>query len=314
MQYYIARRILLMVPTLIGVSFGIFVLLRMVPGDTVDLMVQNFGYAKTADDLREKLGYNDPIPVQYARWMGGVLTGDMGQSLWTKRTVTSELRDRFPVTMEVTIIAVLTSILIAIPIGTLSGIWPDSKWDNIFRSFSVAGLSIPNFWLGTLIVVVPSVLFSLNVVTRYVPIWDDPVRNIKALILPSLVLGFRLEGSLVRMLRTSVLEVIRMDYTRTAYAKGLALPTVVGRHVLRNALLPSVTLVGVQIPVLLGGSAIIEVVFGLPGMGQLLINSIRQRDYVMVQSLTLVFAVIAMTVNLVVDLMYGWLDPRIRTS
>jgi peptide/nickel transport system permease protein len=313
MQQYILRRLIATVPTLIVISFSIFVLLRLIPGDTIDLMVQNYGYASTAEALREDLGYNDPLLAQYVRWMGGVLRGDLGTSLWTKRTVTRELRDRFPVTMEVAAIALVSAVLIAVPVGTLSGMRQDSVLDYLFRSLSIAGLSIPGFWLGTLVVVVPSVLWSVNVVSGYVPLWTDPLRNLKGLILPGLVLGFRLSGAQMRMLRTSVLEVARADYVRTARAKGLRSRAVVGRHVLANALLPAVTLIGLEVPQLLGGSAIIEVVFGLPGMGQLLVSSIRQRDYVMVQSLTLVFAVIAMTANLIVDLSYGLLDPRIRS-
>ena len=312
MTRYIMRRLVLFVPTVLLVLTAVFTLIRLIPGDTVTLMVQDNGYAKSAEALRERLGLNEPLPVQYATWMGDLLRGDLGESLHTKRTASEELKARAPVSAELGIMSLLISMSIAIPIGVLSATRAGSWLDYGPRSFAILMLAVPSFWLATIIIVVPSVLWNFVVVPKYVALADNPLQNLRVMIVPALIAGAASSAGVMRMTRTMVLEVQRQDYVRTARAKGLPVMAVTTRHILRNALVPVVTIIGLQIPAIISGSVIMEQVFGLPGMGQFLLDNISQRDYPMVQAMTLVFSFVVLFVNLGVDLAYPLLDPRIK--
>jgi peptide/nickel transport system permease protein len=308
---YLLRRLAFFVPTAFIVVTAVFMLIRLIPGDTVDLMVQDNGYAESADALRERLGLNDPIYVQYVKWLGDMATGDLGTSLHTERTATQELKARGPVSLQLGLMSLTISLLIAIPVGIISAAKQGSLVDYGMRSFAIGMLAIPNFWFGTMVIVIPSVLWNVSLAGKWVPLFDDPVGNMKLMIFPAIIGGAAASASVMRMTRTMVLEVNRQDYIRTARAKGLASSTVVWRHTLKNALIPVVTLVGLQVPVIISGSVIMEQVFSLPGMGRFLLDNISQRDYPMVQAMTLLFVFVVLTVNLVVDLLYPVLDPRI---
>lgn len=306
------RRLVLFIPTVLLVLTAVFGLIRMIPGDTVTLMVQDNGYAKSADALRERLGLNEPLPVQYLNWMGDLVRGDLGESLHTKRTASEELKARAPVSFELGLMSLLISMSIAIPIGVISATRSGSWLDYGSRSFAILMLAVPSFWLATIVIVIPSVLWNWVVVPKYVPFTENPIQNLRVIIVPALIAGAASSAGVMRMTRTMVLEVQRQDYVRTARAKGLPAFAVTTRHILRNALVPVVTIIGLQIPVIISGSVIMEQVFGLPGMGQFLLDNISQRDYPMVQAMTLVFSFVVLFVNLGVDLAYPLLDPRIK--
>lgn len=308
---YLLRRLAFFVPTALMVVTAVFLLIRLIPGDTVDLMVQDNGYAASADAMRERLGIDKPIHVQYATWLGELARGDFGTSLHTGRTASQELKARGPVSLELGLMSLTISLLIAIPVGIISASKSGSLVDYGMRSFAIGMLAIPNFWFGTMVIVIPSVLWNVSVAGKWVPLLDDPVSNLKLMIFPALIGGAAASASVMRMTRTMVLEVNRQDYIRTARAKGLASGVIVWRHTLKNALIPVVTLVGLQVPVIISGSVIMEQVFGLPGMGRFLLDNISQRDYPMVQAMTLLFVFVVLTVNLLVDLLYPVLDPRI---
>ncbi|MBE0610872.1 MAG: ABC transporter permease [Dehalococcoidia bacterium] len=308
---YLLRRLAFFVPTALMVVTAVFLLIRLIPGDTVDLMVQDNGYAASADAMRERLGIDKPIHVQYVTWLGELARGDFGTSLHTGRTASQELKARGPVSLELGLMSLTISLLIAIPVGVISASKSGSLVDYGMRSFAIGMLAIPNFWFGTMVIVIPSVLWNVSVAGKWVPLFDDPVSNLKLMIFPALIGGAAASASVMRMTRTMVLEVNRQDYIRTARAKGLASGVIVWRHTLKNALIPVVTLVGLQVPVIISGSVIMEQVFGLPGMGRFLLDNISQRDYPMVQAMTLLFVFVVLTVNLLVDLLYPVLDPRI---
>ncbi len=308
---YLLRRLAFFVPTALIVVTAVFMLIRLIPGDTVDLMVQDNGYAASADAMRARLGIDKPIHVQYLNWIGDLARGDFGTSLHTGRTAAQELKARGPVSLQLGLMSLTISLLIAIPVGIISASKSGSLIDYGMRSFAIGMLAIPNFWFGTMVIVIPSVLWNVSVAGKWVPLFDDPVGNLKLMIFPALIGGAAASASVMRMTRTMVLEVNRQDYIRTARSKGLASSAIIWRHTLKNALIPVVTLVGLQVPVIISGSVIMEQVFGLPGMGRFLLDNISQRDYPMVQAMTLLFVFVVLTVNLLVDLLYPVLDPRI---
>jgi peptide/nickel transport system permease protein len=312
MRKYVVQRLLLMVPTVLFVSMVIFSLIRLIPGDVTQIMVENFKYADDTKELKRQLGLDQPIPVQYARWLWGVVRGDFGTSIWTKRSIGDELKTRFPVSLELGLYAMLVSVALAIPVGVLAAIRQDTWIDYVLRTFSIIFLSVPGFWLATLVVVLPSLWWQKSPLLPWAYFHEDPLRNLLVLTTPALILGVDRAAALMRMTRSQMLEVLRQDYVRTAWAKGLRERRVVLRHALKNALIPVVTIVGLQVPVILGGSLIMESIFNLPGMGQFLINVINQRDYPMLQAITVVFTVTVLAVNLVVDIIYAYLDPRVR--
>ena len=317
MLIYIARRALLVIPTIFFVSLIVFLLIQLIPGDVIEQMIVDFQYRFQDRDLaemREKLGIDVPIHVQYARWMGGVLQGDLGASLYTNRSVTEDLIAKIPISAELGILAIIVALLIAIPIGIYSAVRQDTIGDYIARSFAIASISVPSFWMATLVVVYPSIWFNWTPEFRYIAFTEDPVRNLIQFIIPATILGMYLSGTTMRMTRTMMLEVLRQDYVRTAWAKGLAENVVIFRHAVKNASIPVVTLVGLLLPILIGGSVVLEEIFVLPGVGRYMLEAIGRRDYIVIAGGTLTLAFVVVLANLVTDLSYAWLDPRIRQS
>lgn len=315
MQRYILRRLLLTVPALLGVTLIISAMIRLLPGDAVTLMLQDYNqYAKDADDLRAQLGLNKPFYAQYFGWLGGIARGDLGVSLRDRTPITQELAIRLPVTFELGIFGMIISLLIAIPLGVYSAVRQDTISDFIARSIAIAMLAVPGFWLATLAITLPSLWFKWTPPLRYTRLQDSPAANLSQMMLPAIILGIGLSGGLMRLTRAQMLEVLRHEYVRTARAKGLSERVIVFRHALRNAIVPVVTLLGLQTTVLIGGAVVLESIFVLPGMGRYLLESLNNRDYPAVQAVVLVFATVVILVNLSVDLLYAWLDPRIRYS
>jgi len=312
MSRYIVRRLLLVIPTLFIVSLIVFSLIRMIPGDVAVLMVENYRYADDIPMLRQKLGLDKPLHEQYLSWVGNMLRGDFGESLWTRRSIVEELWNRIPVSLELGILTIIISLLIALPIGIYSALRQDTKTDYVARSFAIAGLSIPGFWLATMIVVFPAIWFRWSPPLQYVPFSKDPLANLWQFAIPSLILGVERSASVMRMIRAMMLEVLRQDYIRTAWSKGLQEMVIVYRHALKNAMIPVITIIGLQIPFIMGGSVIMESIFALPGMGRFMIEVISQRDYPMLQAVNIVFAALVVFTNLLVDITYAYLDPRIR--
>jgi len=316
MKSYVLRRLLALIPTLILASIIVFVTVRLIPGDIIELMLSQNDLsadAKSREQVVAALGLDKPMWQQYLTWISGiVLHGDLGKSLWQGTPVTEQLLARMPVTFELGAIALLVGLLIALPIGIYSAIRQDTAGDYIARSFSILLLAVPSFWLGTMVVVFPSIWWGWSPSVDYIPFSKDPVENVKNLLLPGVVLGAALSAITMRMTRTMMLEVLRQDYIRTAWAKGLSEKLVIVRHALRNALIPVVTLVGLQAPLLIGGAVIIEQIFIIPGMGLLLLEAVQKRDYPIVTGVFLAVGVAVMLINLVVDLTYGLLDPKVR--
>lgn len=316
MGAYLARRLLALLPTLVLASMIVFVTIRLIPGDVIDLMLSQNDVAAdklSRDQLVAALGLDRPMWQQYLRWVGAiVLHGDLGQSLWQNAPVTELLFGRLPVTFQLGAMALVVALLIALPIGTYSALRQDTAGDYIGRSFSILLLAVPSFWLATMVMVFPSIWWGWSPEVNYVRFSDDPWQNLKQMALPAIVLGAGLSAVTMRLMRTMLLEVLRQDYIRTAWAKGLPERLVVVRHALRNALVPVITLVGLQAPLLIGGAVIIEQIFVIPGMGLLLLDAVQQRDYPIITGVFLIVGVAVMLINLLVDLSYGLLDPKVR--
>ncbi|MEM7536412.1 MAG: ABC transporter permease [Chloroflexota bacterium] len=316
MQQYIIKRLLLMIPTLLGVAIFIFVLMRVLPGDIVLLRMTSEGGSVTEEVIaieRARLGLDQPMWQQFTTWMGGILLrGDFGVSMWTGRPITYEISTRFQLSLQVALMATFVSILLAIPLGVLSAFYQDTWIDYAIRIFSIAGLAIPSFWLGILIILFLLIYFQWVPPMIYTPIWEDPVANIQQLIWPAVAVGYRYSAVSTRMARSACLEVLREDYMRTARSKGLRGRVALMRHCLPNALLPVITVIGLEFAFLFGGLIVTEQVFNLNGLGRLFVQSISQRDYTMTQSLVLLIAAAFILVNFIVDILYARLDPRIR--
>jgi len=315
MRAYIIRRLLLIIPTLFIVSIIIFTSIRLIPGSVVDYIVSSYEFQTKADlqTVRHELGLDKPMVEQYGIWMGQIIVhGNLGKSMIDQTTVVEDLKARWPVTVELGLLALFFAQLIAIPIGIYSAIRQDSVGDFFARSFAILSISIPNFFLATLVIVFPSIWWHYMPPIKLIQLTQDPAGNLQMFVIPSIVLGISMAGLTMRMTRTMMLEVLRQDYIRTAWAKGLKERVVVLRHALKNALLPIITIIGSQIPLLIGGSVIIENIFQLPGMGQLFINAISKRDYTVVSSVVLLYAVAMVIINLLTDLTYGMLDPRVH--
>jgi peptide/nickel transport system permease protein len=318
MRNYLIRRILLMIPTLFLVTIVVFLTVRLIPGNVIEMMA--IEHASTAggeqldlEAIREWLGMNTPWHIQYARWIKGiVLHGDFGKSLWTQRSVTSEIISRIPITFELGVMAFIIAQLVALPIGIYSAIRQDSVGDYIGRSFAIVCIAVPGFWLGTMIMVFPSIWWGWSPQMRYIPFVDDPMTNLGQFIIPAFLMGMAMSATTMRMLRTTMLEVLRQDYVRTAWSKGLRERIVIIRHGVRNALIPVVTVISGQIPVMIGGAVIMEQIFSLPGMGRLFLDSIMRRDYPFVSGINILLATIGMVIILLTDLSYAYLDPRVR--
>ncbi len=321
MLRYVIKRLLLMIPTLFGAAVLIFLLMRAIPGDICYLRLAAGGGSVVQDVLdncRRELGLDQPMWTQFLVFIKGLLTFDFGNSMWTNRPIIDEIGLRFELSLQVAIMATLTAILIAIPLGTISAVKQNTWIDYFVRTFTIAGIAMPSFWLGILIIL--TILLTSKAwfgvawmpPIRYVPIWEDPWYNLSMLIWPALATGYRYSAVATRMTRSALLEVLREDYVRTARAKGLYEKLVINRHALRNALLPVVTVVGIEFAFLMGGLVVTEQVFNLNGLGKLFVESVLNHDYQMTQILVmLVVAIFALT-NFVVDIIYAWLDPRIR--
>ena len=314
MQAYILRRLLALIPTLILVSLIVFFAMRLIPGDFIDLMLAQNDMATDEDRavIEAALGFDRPIYIQYFSWVGDVLQGDLGRSLWRNTPVTEQLAATMPITFELGFLALIIALSVAIPIGVYSAIRQDTAGDYVTRSFSLLMLAIPSFWLGTLVMVFPSVWWRWAPELEFVPFFEDPLQNLSLMIVPAVLLGLSMSAVTMRMTRTMMLEVMRQDYVRTARAKGLSEVAVIVGHALRNGLIPVVTLIGLQVPLLIGGSVIMEQIFVVPGMGLLLIEAISQRDYPVVSGVFIVVGFGVLVINLIVDLSYGWLDPKVR--
>jgi peptide/nickel transport system permease protein len=313
MSRYLLRRLVLLVPTLLGVSVVVFVLVRLLPGDAVALQLQD-AKATAADQaaMRTQLGLDRPIVLQYIDWLGSLARGDLGRSFRSHQPVVSELAGRIPVTAELGLLALGIAAMVATVVGVISAVKQDTWADYAGRSLAIGLLAIPGFWLGTLIVTLPSVWWHWTPPLQYTRLTVDPLKNLSIVIIPAIILGLGLSGGLMRLIRTQMLEVLRQDFIRTAEAKGLTENSVVIRHALKNAFIPALTVLGLQIALLVSGTVVLESIFVLPGMGRYLLEAVQSRDYPAVQGLNLLFATVIVLTNLVVDLMYGWLDPRVR--
>ncbi len=309
------RRVVLTLPTIFIVSALVFLIVRVMPGDVTNLLLQDVRYSKQdADKLRERLGIDRPIIVQYADWMGGIARGDLGQSLVNQDPISRKLQQALPVTMELTLFALTFTMLFAIPIGTLVAVKQDEWPDYVVRGAAVLGASLPAFWIATVLLVVAGRYFSWAPDFEYHSLRSSPFANLAQFILPAFILGIATSASMLRLTRGMLLEVLRQDYIRTAYAKGLRQRVVVVRHALRNAMLPVVTVVGLQLANLLSGTLTIEIIFGLPGIGRVMIDAINTRDYPTIQTMNLLVATSVVFINLIVDLTYGYLDPRTKVA
>jgi peptide/nickel transport system permease protein len=312
LRRYVAKRLLIAIPSLLIASLIVFTLPRLIPGDAVQLMLSEKAYAKDIEELRVKLGLDRPIYVQYFEWAGRAVRGDLGESLWTRRPVMEEIGQRLPVTLLLAVLALTFALAIAIPVGVISAARHDTLADFVARSTAILGLSVPGFWLATLLIVLPAIWWGWRPVGDFVEFSRDPWTHLRQMLLPAAILGIAASAALMRLTRGMLLEVLRQDYVRTAWAKGLAESAVVLKHGLRNGIIPVVTLLGTQLPQIIGGTVVIETVFGLPGMSRFLFDAINQRDYPVIQGVNLLVVSTVVMVNLMVDALYAVLDPRIR--
>ncbi|MDZ4340459.1 MAG: ABC transporter permease [candidate division NC10 bacterium] len=315
MQRYILSRILLMVPTLLGVAVLVFLLLRVAPGDIVELKYAGVGAyvsQESMDAERAQLGLDQPLWKQFIDWIWGIVRLDFGTSMWTGRPITYEIGIRLHLSLQLAIMATIVAVLISIPLGILAAFKQDTWVDYAVRVFSIAGLAMPSFWLGILIILGLLIFFRWLPPMFFTPFWVDPWANLSQLIWPALAVGYRYSAVATRMTRSSMLEVLREDYVRTARAKGLWERLIIVRHAMKNAMLPVVTVIGLEFAFLIGGLVVTEQVFNLNGIGKLFVDAITQRDYTMTQALVLVVSFTFIVVNFVMDLVYAWLDPRIR--
>lgn len=315
MWQYILKRLLLMIPTLFGVALLVFLLLRVAPGDIVELKYAGsgtFAPKEALDRERAQLGLDKPLAQQFVSWISGFVRFDFGQSMWTGQPITQEIRVRLELSLELAVMATLVAMLLAIPLGTLAALKQDTWVDYGVRIFSIAGLAMPSFWLGIVIILAFLIFFKWLPPLTFTSFWVDPRANLAQLIWPALAVGYRYSAMATRMTRSAVLEVLHDDYVRTARAKGLGEAMVLLKHALRNALLPIVTVIGLEFAFLIGGLVVTEQVFNLNGIGMLFVESVTHRDYTMTQALVLLVAFVFIFMNFMVDLLYAWLDPRIR--
>jgi peptide/nickel transport system permease protein len=313
---YLAKRLLLIVPTLFGVAAVVFLIMRVIPGD-VTLLILGGDQTGRIDPqqlaaMRHQLGLDQPLAVQFGTWLWGVLRLDFGTSLWTGQPVIDEVFIRLPLSLEVAILATIVSVLLAIPLGMIAAVRQDTWVDYLIRVVSIGGQAIPSFWVGILVILALVIYFGWGPPLEFTPPWVDPWANFQQLVWPVLTVGYRYAAVTTRMTRSTVLEVLREDYIRTAWAKGLRERVVVIRHALKNAMLPVITLVGTEFAFLIGGLVVTETVFTLNGVGRFVVDAVAHRDYPVVQALVFLIALCFVVVNLLIDLTYAWLDPRIR--
>ena len=302
-----------MIPTLLGVAVLVFFMLRLMPGDPVQMMMDGANVSKQVIDAeRARLGLDQPIYIQFVKWLGSALTGDFGYSIWTGKPVLHEIAIRLELSLEVAILATILAVALALPLGTLSAIFKDTWIDHVIRVFSIAGLAVPSFWLGMIIILGLLTWFSWIPPLMFTPFMQDPKANLLQLIWPALAVGYRYSAVSTRMMRSSILEVLQEDYIRTARAKGVYERLVISRHALRNALLPVITVIGLEFAFLIGGLVVTEQVFNLNGIGKLFVQAIARGDYTLLQALVLLVSVVFVLVNFVIDILYAVFDPRIR--
>ena len=327
MRTYLIRRVLLAILTLLLVTIIVFMLVRFIPGSVLDMMVAEMSATsgeefKDTEGLKRALGMDQPIPVQYGRWLGvwpqadgkisGMLEGNMGKSLWTNESINDIIRQRVPVSLELGGLSFLISWMFALPIGVFAATKQDSVLDYSGRLFAITMLSIPGFWMATMVIVYPSIWWGTMPNIVYVPLAQDPINNLKQFLLPAFLTGVATSAITMRLTRTMMLEVLRQDYIRTAWAKGLSERAVLIRHAVKNAFIPVITVAGAQIPILLSGQVITEQIFALPGVGRVFLDALNQRNYPVISAVNTVIAIAVLLSNLIVDISYAWLDPRIR--
>jgi peptide/nickel transport system permease protein len=315
MRTYIIRRLILIIPTLLVATMTVFAVIRFIPGSVIEMMVDEREAAtgQTLEDIKRSLGLDVPIHIQYVRWVSDiVLRGDFGKSMWRGTPVAREIAERVPVTIELGTLAIFFAWIVAIPVGVYSAMRQDTVGDYIGRSFAILNLAVPGFWLGTMVVVFPALWWDWSPSVRLIRFTDDPLGNLGMFIVPALIMGMSMSATTMRMTRTMMLEVLRNDYIRTAWAKGLRERVVIVRHALKNALIPIVTIFGMQIEAIVGGAVIMEQIFGLPGLGRMMLDGINARDYPIVSAVMVFVAIVVLTMNLIVDLTYGFLDPRMK--
>jgi peptide/nickel transport system permease protein len=305
MLRYTLNRILLIIPTLLGVAILVFFMLRLMPGDPVAIMLEGA-------NVTPEVGLDQPAYLQFFKWMGAILQGDFGVSMWTGKSVAYEIGIRLELSLQVAVMATILAILLALPLGTLSAIFKDTWVDHLIRMISIAGLAVPSFWLGMIIILLLLTYFSWIPPLTFTPFFEDPMTNLSQLIWPALAVGYRYSAVATRMMRSSILEVLQEDYIRTARAKGVYERLVVARHAMRNAMLPVVTVIGLEFAFLIGGLVVTEQVFNLNGIGKLFVQAVARGDYTMIQGLVLLVAVFFVLINFVIDMLYAFLDPRIR--
>jgi peptide/nickel transport system permease protein len=311
-RHYVLRRLVIAIPSLLIASLIVFTLPRLIPGDVVQLMLEEKAYGKDLADLRAKLGLDRPIPVQYVDWVRRLARGDLGESLWTRQPVLGELARRMPVTLMLGFLSLAVAVVIGVPIGILSAVRPDGALDFFARSAAILGLSVPGFVQAIVVILLPAIWWGWTPRMGFTELAKGPATYLLQFVLPAIILGTASAAAIMRLTRGMLLEVLRQDYVRTAWAKGLRERVVVLKHSLKNAIIPVVTVLGLQIAQIAGGSVIIESIFGLPGMGQFLVEAITQRDYPVIQGINLLIVVIIVATNLLVDLFYAMIDPRIR--
>ena len=332
MRAYIIRRLLLIIPTLFILTILVFLLVRFIPGDVIDQIegtMHSLGLDIEIDHeaIMRMLGLDVPVYVQYGRWIGvlptpdwltgeshfkGLLQGNLGDSLFGGSAVEERILSRLPVTIELGLLAIVIGLIIALPVGIYSAMRQDTAADYAGRSIAIIGLATPNFWLGIMVMIFPAIWWGWSPPLEWIPLTEDPLGNVGVFIIPSLILGTAMSAATMRMTRTMMLEVLRQDYIRTAWSKGLKERVVIMRHAIKNAFMPIVTLVGMQLPILVGGSVIMENIFNLPGLGRLMVTALDERDYPVVSGVNLFFATAVVGINLMIDLIYPYLDPRVR--
>ncbi len=315
MLRYTANRVLLMIPTLLGVAVLVFFMLRVVPGDVVEIKLRGDGGTVSQETIemeRKRMGLDKPLVTQFGEWMIGMAKGDFGVSMWTERPVIEEISLRLQLSLQVALMATLIAVLLAIPMGTLAALFRDTWIDYTVRILTIGGLSIPSFWFGMLIMLTLLGLFNWLPPITFTPIYVDPIANLTQLIWPAMAVGYRYCAVVARMIRSSLLEVLNEDYIRTARAKGVYEKLVISRHALRNALLPAITVIGLEFTFLIGGLVVTEQVFNLNGIGQLFVQSVSRNDFTLIQGMVMLIAAFYVFVNLLIDLLYAVFDPRIR--
>lgn len=312
MTAYVLRRLVMLIPVILVVGIVVFALIHLTPGDPAAVILGDSADPETVENLREELGLNDPLPIQFINWYGGVLRLDFGESIFIGDPVTHAMLDRVQPTMLLTLYALFFQVLIGVPAGVISAVRHNSIVDRIVTVIAISGAAIPTFFLGILLILLFAVRLNWLPSGGYTPLMEDPVQHFKSMFMPAFALGFSSAGLLARLVRSSMLDVLREDYVRTAFAKGLNVRAVVVRHALRNALIPALTVIGTSVGALLGGAVVTETVFTIPGMGRLVVQSISRRDYPVIQGAVMAIAMTYVLVNLLVDVLYLYIDPRVR--